>query len=62
MLCQASAAGALDMKKIEADFSKGAVDKVWTAKVVADAVKKCGGVAGSKFYYLFSCAGIYTVI
>jgi hypothetical protein len=62
MLCQASAAGALDMKKIEADLSKGAADKVWTAKVVADAVKKCGGVAGSTFCYIYFLVQSFTVI
>jgi hypothetical protein len=57
MLCQASAAGALDMKKIEADLSKGAADKLWTAKIVADAVKKCGGIAGSTFtIFIFLCS------
>lgn len=49
MLYQASAAGALDLKKIEADFVKG-VDKTW-APLVTAGVKKCGPIAASNNFY-----------
>jgi hypothetical protein len=52
VLCQASAAGALDLKKIDADFVKGVGDKAWVP-IVQAAIKKCGAVATSKYYYIF---------
>jgi hypothetical protein len=49
MLCQASAAGVLDLKKMDADFVKGVGDKAWVPLVQA-AIKKCGPAATSKYF------------
>jgi hypothetical protein len=49
MFCQASTAGALDLKKIDADFVKGVNDKTW-APIVQAAIKKCGAAATGKYY------------
>jgi hypothetical protein len=51
VFCQASTAGALDLKKIDADFVKGVNDKTW-APLVTAAIKKCGATATSKYYYI----------
>jgi hypothetical protein len=52
LLCQASAAGVVDLKKLEADFTKGVNNKVW-APIVAAAIKKCGPIATRKYYYIY---------
>jgi hypothetical protein len=51
VLCQANAAGVLDLKKMDADFVKGVADKAW-APLVSAAIKKCGPAAACKYYYI----------
>jgi hypothetical protein len=53
VLCQANAAGVLDLKKMDADFVKGVADKAW-APLVSAAIKKCGPAAAGKYYYIIS--------
>lgn len=50
MCKQTSAAGVLDLKKIEADLVKGVNDKTW-APLVSTGIKTCAPVASSKYFH-----------